>query len=119
MELNNFLTIESALRILKSSSFVAPNVSVNNSYGFVLHARAESVCLVASYFRDGPYQSLEVEYSTPPMKLHKFNYMGKFNSPYRIEDWLTEKVSKARDLAFKPKNLPLYTVKKKTLTIKV
>lgn len=117
--MKGFLNLECALEILHNNGFEPPRVDMNNTYGFLIKAKSESVQLLASYFRDGPFQSLEVEYFLPNYRPLKYNYMGKFNSPYAVDVWFNEKIAKARKLALAPENLPLYGIEKQIIRTKV
>lgn len=109
--MSNYLKLEVTLKALQELGFRTPDIVINMKYGFVIKATIESLHFTTSYFQDGPYQTLEVEFGIPPQRLQKYNYMGKHDSLVGIEDWFKEKLNKAYDLAIHPKDLPLYTLK--------
>ncbi|MFI3273463.1 hypothetical protein [Vibrio sp.] len=119
--MDNYLTIEIALKALQKLDFSTPRIIINIKYGFVIRATAESLHLTVSYFQYGPYQTLDVEFVAPQMQPKKYNHMGRCNNieSISIESWLKEKLSKAHSLAHNPTELPLYTLKPSQIDLKV
>ncbi|MEZ8861901.1 hypothetical protein [Vibrio sp. 10N.247.311.51] len=119
--MDNYLTLEVTLKALQEFDFNTPEIVINMKYGFVIRATAESLHLTVSYFQDGPYQTLEIEFGAPQMQPQKYNYMGRYNNieSLSIESWLKEKLNKAHSVAHNPKDLPLYTLKLSQIDLKV